>query len=99
MAVYTGYNDSMQIAVEHPTTEEERIVYGRIKNFLGPKILICVQEMKENIFCIDIFGEEFNRYGFGPVNTQLYFSNVLTKVFSDVEIENMELGHFRIGDI
>ncbi|MFA5696400.1 MAG: hypothetical protein WC917_03040 [Bacilli bacterium] len=81
-------------------TEGEKTVYRRIKAFVGKKAnSIYVHDLGNSVFSIDIYGEEFNKYGFNSVGTQIMYSNVLRFIFQDIEIDDMEVGFYKIGGI
>lgn len=101
MAVSTSEKGRIQRVKGSSVTEKERIVYKRIKKFIGIKNIhsIYVHDLGGKIFSIDIYGLKFNEYGFGRVGTQIMYSNILRFVFEDIEISDMENGFYKIGGI
>lgn len=81
-------------------TNGEKVVYKRIKAYLGKRALnIYVHQLGYNEFSISIFGPEFNHYGFWRAGTQIMYSNILRFIFNDIEISNMECSFYTIGGI
>ena len=81
-------------------TEGEKTVYRKIKAFVGKKAnSIYVHELTDQVFSIDIYGEEFNKYGFWRAGTQIMYSNILRFIFEDIEIDDMDCGFYKIGGI
>jgi len=100
MAVFTSSKGGMSKVGKSKITEGEKAVYRKIRAFVGKRAnSIYVQELNGNIFSIDIYGPEFNKYGFWRAGTQIMYSNILRFIFEDIEIDDMDCGFYKIGGI